>query len=316
MASCGLELFDEKKEVEVNDEYCLDNIVAFCSKRKQMSAPSSEGLITCDKDSNDVDRRTKIVYSDSKFCYASYYVLSQVTAKLKNGKHGVGSCAEVAKEGKNKGRYWLTCAHNLAHYSVRVKRLVPYTDFRIHKARQGEGEKRSTEVLLGDDKNVCIHPKYNGQPDCGFDIGLIPAGKTISEPDNSASLWSLENMGDNFFDVVWCHANPDNIKKGMSVELAGFPGEKHGWPHTHKGKVVDVTKTPLGGHILWYDADATPGNSGSCVMITDKDFIKSVDDRGNIKKVIVAVHTGHCVAENLNYGTLITSSIWEWIEKS
>merc|ERR550534_1199594 len=281
-----------------------------------MLEPGTEGLIICDDDNNEVDRRTKIVYSDPKFAYASYYVLSQLTARVKQGMEGVGSCVEVEQQGKNKCRYWLTCAHNLAHHCMRGNRFLHYTKIRIHKARQGKGHKTSTEVLEGDDKKMRIHPKWNGQPDCGFDIGLIAAGKTVEEPNNSASLWNLGKLGDKFFDVVWYHAKPEEIKKGMSVELAGFPGEKEGWPHTHTGKVVDLTKTPQGGHILWYDADATRGNSGSCVMITDKEFIKSVDHRGHIKKVIVAVHTGHCSGDNLNYGTLITSSIWEWIQQS
>jgi len=120
-------------------------------------------------------------------------------------------------------------------------------------------------------------------------------------------------MDDDFDDVAWNWATPDKIEKGMSVELAGFPGEMQGWPHTHTGKVVDVTKTELGGYILWYDVEATPGNSGSCVMITDKDFVRRTDGRSKIKKVIVAVHTGHSAVDNLNYGTLITTTIAEWI---
>jgi len=121
-------------------------------------------------------------------------------------------------------------------------------------------------------------------------------------------------MDDDFDDVAWNWATPDKIEKGMSVELACFLGEMQGWPHTHTGKVVDVTKTELGGYILWYDVEATPGNSGSCVMITDKDFVRRTDGRSKIKKVIVAVHTGHSAVDKLNYGTLITPTIGEWID--
>jgi len=120
-------------------------------------------------------------------------------------------------------------------------------------------------------------------------------------------------MDDDWLDVIWNNADAESIKRGMAVELAGYPGEKKGWPYTHTGRVIDITKTKLGGHILWYDADATPGNSGSCVMITDKDFIKSISKKVGIKKVIVGVHTGHDPVVNLNYGTLITPSIGEWI---
>merc|ERR1719245_84580 len=114
-------------------------------------------------------------------------MLSQITAKLLKGEKGVGSCAEIYAKGKR--RYWLTCAHNLGEYGVRAKRVVHYTDFHIYKARQGEGEKTPVKVWLGDDKNVCVHPKYNGEPDCGFDIGLIPSGKSISKTDCFELLW-------------------------------------------------------------------------------------------------------------------------------
>lgn len=112
---------------------------------------------------------------------------------------------------------------------------------------------------------------------------------------------------------------PKHIKKGMGIELAGFPGEKGGWPYTHRGKIVEVTKTKLGGHLLLYDVDATPGNSGSCLSITDKDFLSNYRRKYNlndkIKKVTVGVHTGHCAVDNLNYGTLITPSMGKWIRK-
>jgi len=313
-ALCGAELLDEKKEVDVEGEHSLTNIVAFSSKKNQMWDPSEEGLIIFDKDGNEVDRRTKVIYSDRKFGYASYYMLSQITAKMLNGKKGVGSCAEVRKKGK--GRYWLTCAHNLKKWGPRNKRVVAYTDFHIYKARQGEGAGRSTLICRGDDKNVSVHPKWNGQPDCGFDIGIIPLAKIITTADSFAPLRVLNNFeSDIWRDVVWANVNPHRIKKGMSVELAGFPGEKKGWPYTHRGKIVDVTKTKLGGHLLWYDADGTPGNSGSCIMITDKHFVKSVQSSDKIQKVIVGVHTAHCDVDNLNYGTLITPSIGEWIDK-
>jgi len=314
MASCGADLFDEKKEVDVNEGYSLNNIVAFSSKRKQMSLPALEGLLTSDDDGRLVDRRTKVLYRDSDFCYASYYMLSQMTAKLLNdGKKAVGSGAEVIKKGK--GRWLLTCAHNLVEYGGRTNRVVPYTDFYIYKARQGV--KTWTARYRGDDKNIRVHPKYNGNPDCGFDIGLISIMKTISQPELlKTSVWGYDNLNSDLYqDVICYHVNPDQIKKGMIVELAGFPGEKRGWPHTQRGKVVDVTKTELGGHMLWYDVDATPGNSGSCLMIIDKDYVKSVHPNGKIKKVVVGVHAGHCAAENLNYGTLITPSIGEWIDK-
>jgi len=310
MAACAVDLFDEKKEDEFVDIHSLANVVAFSTKRKQMSAPSKEGLVVTDSDDKVVDRRTKIVYTDLKFNYVSYYMLSQLTAKVSDGKKGVGSCTEVL--GAMKGeRHFLTCAHNLVDYSVRSGRILPYSDSMIYKARQGE--KRSRVIFQANNKKCRVHPDYNGQPDCGFDIGIIPVIKGSEVDAKELKSWGTM-LSDNWEDVRWHAPDPDTIKKGMSVELAGYPGEKGGWPHTHTGIVVDVTKTKLGGYLIWYNCDATPGNSGSCVMITDKDFIEAtVDER--ISKLIVGVHTGHDAVEKLNYGTLITPTIDEWIMK-
>jgi len=309
MAACAADLFDEKKEVEITDVHSLTNIVAFSTNRMQMSAPSSEGLVVTDSDEKVIDRRTKIVFADLKFQNVSYYILCQLTAKVSNGKKGVGSCTAVY-DGE-KGEHFLTCAHNLVDISVRSGRVVPYTDSFIYKARQGE--KRSRVTYQGNNKKCRVHPNYNGQPDCGFDIGVIPVVLDSKAEDISKEVWNTK-VSDDWRDVVWKAVDPESIKKGMAVELAGFPGEKEGWPHTHTGRVVDVTKTKLGGHLIWYDCDATPGNSGSCVMITDEDFVKTLMLK-NRRKVIVGVHTGHDSVEKLNYGTLLTPTLQEWIEK-
>jgi len=234
-------------------------------------------------------------------------MLCQLTAKVSNGKKGVGSCTavEVTQE---RAKQFLTCAHNLVDYSSRSGRLRPYTDSFIYKARQGE--KRSRAIFQAINKECRVHPNYNGQPDCGFDIGIIPILKDSKVEDSSREVWKTK-LSHDWADVAWKPVDPASIKKGMAVELAGFPGEKEGWPHTHTGKVVDVTKTNLGGHLIWYDCDATPGNSGSCVMITDKDYVKNYV----ASKLIVGVHTGHDSVEKLNYGTLITPVIKEWMDK-
>jgi len=307
MAACAVDLFGEKKEDEFTDIHSLANVVAFSTKRKQMSETSREGLIVSDSDNKVVDRRTKIVFKDSKFQHVSYYMLCQLTAKVLDGKKGLGSCTAVS--GAMGGeRHFLTCAHNLVECSIRSGDILPYTDIFIYKARQGE--KNMMVIFQGNNKKYRVHPKYDGQPDCGFDIGIIPVLKG-SEVKRTTRKVSVTKISDGWDDVKWSSSLPGNIKKGMAVELAGFPGEKEGWPYTHKGTVQGVTKTKLGGYLIWYDCDATPGNSGSCVMITDKDFVKSC----RCNKIIVGVHTGHCPVEKMNYGTLITPAIHKWIKK-
>jgi len=101
----------------------------------------------------------------------------------------------------------------------------------------------------------------------------------------------------------------------MKVEIAGYPTCKIGHPYTHNGQISDISGTKQGGHLIWYDADSTIGNSGSCIMVTDEDFVKSVTKEPGIRKVIVAVHAGYDEVANLNFGTLITESVHDWLIK-
>jgi len=317
MAACGLDVFDEKKEVETTDVHSLANVVAFSCKRKQhcyVSRTGSEGLVETDNNNKEVDRRIKIVYTEPKFNFVSYYMLCQFTAIRPNGTKGVGSCSAV-RVAVDKGKHFLTCAHNLMDFSRLTRKPHFFTDIFIYKARQGE--KKARIIFSGNSEKMRFHPKYNGHPNCGFDIAIVPVikGKEEVDIDMTQKVWSPRRSA-NRVDVVWDSINPDSIKEGMTVELAGFPGEKEGWPYTHTGKVRYVTKTDFGGHLIWYDCDATPGNSGSCVMITDKDFLETVGaEKIGARKVIVAVHTGYDEIEHLNYGTLITADIFEWIRE-
>jgi len=307
MASCGAESLDEKKQSEIINEHSLDNVRAFSMKKGQMCSPSKEGLVVTDEQGKRVDRRTRIIYANLKFCYSSYLALSQITAKLPNGDKGVGSGTAIICDGK---KFFLTCAHNLLGYSVLNNLAIRYTDSKIYNARQGE--KSARYVFTADNKKSRVHPMYDGQPESGFDIGMIPKMEEISRMRN-INLWKTRNDEKWRRDVISHSTDPNTIKKGMSVELAGYPGEKKGWPHTHTGKIMHVTKTKLGGHLIWYDSDATHGNSGSAVMITDKDFVRSITKKPGIRKAIVGIHTGHDPVEGLNYGTLITPSIMKWI---
>ena len=99
----------------------------------------------------------------------------------------------------------------------------------------------------------------------------------------------------------------------MAIEIAGYPGEQVGQPFTHTGVIIDITKTALGGYVLWHNVDCSGGNSGSAIMITDEEWIKKYSFNKNVKKVIIGVHTGHDPLERLNFGTLITPSLHKWI---
>merc|ERR1719474_2567719 len=117
---------------------------------------------------------------------------------------------------------------------------------------------------------------------------MISVSKEIDGNKSTKTYPDFNALQDNlWYDVTWSSAEAEDIKKGMSVELAGFPGEKEGWPYTHTGEIVDVTKTDLGGYLIWYNADTTPGNSGSCVMITDANYVRSNRSSSTCKKIVV-----------------------------
>lgn len=311
MAFCGSTFLDERKADEITWDHSLDNVLAFSTKEKQMSAVSKEGLLIYTKDGKGVDHREKIIYNNKKFVRQSYYTLCQMTAMAKKGKT-VGSCSGIWLKGKSK--LYLTCAHNIVDCSVRTKQQVPYSLGFIYGARQGANKWGTLSKV--DPNKTLVHPKYNGEPDCGFDLGIM-AIKSITTSPGDPKIWKLPKKANHpqFRDVQWSSAEPGEIKEGMDIEVAGYPGEKDGWPYTATGKIIDVVKTSLGGWLLFYNADATPGNSGSCIMVTDEDFLKKRGMKQNCKKLIIGVHNAHCSADDLNYGTLITPQLFEWIRK-
>merc|ERR1719184_498712 len=99
--------------------------------------------------------------------------------------------------------------------------------------------------------------------------------------------------------------NPKDVSKGMTIELVGYPGEKEGYPFTHTAKIVDITEKENGGWVLWYDADSTPGNSGSAIYLIDEKYIANQNLEKRVTKLLIGVHTGHDDAEGLNFGTLL-----------
>jgi len=314
MSSCAANITDEKKEDEMQVDWSLKNVFAFSTGKKQMAEISREGLVSVNDDGSRDDRRNKVILSDEKFAKISYYSLCQITATVTKGK-GLGSCTGLGIDGKRAKVYWyLSCAHNLVCWNAYRQKFVPYKNGEIFVSRQGE--KVAYKVNKVDHSHVVIHPKYDNRAECGFDICLVPVClETFQNIGFNAEIKKSSKKDGTWRDVETKPAKAKDIVVGMTVELAGYPGEKGGWPYTHEGKIRDVTETKLGGYILWYDADATPGNSGSCIMITDPNFLKKYSSNPKVKKIIVGVHTGHDENENLNFGTLITPKMFKWIKR-
>jgi len=310
MAFCGTALSDEKKDVECGDDHSLDNVVAFSTKKQQMCAPSKEGLVVREENGTPIDRRIKVCFEDEKFSSSSYGSLCQITAIVPGGRTGVGSACHSVEGDLS---VFITCAHNLVSWSSRRKCTVPFKNVRIYGMRDGE---KKWQYLSESNDKLIVHPKYNGQPDCGYDLGL--GIKLMSEVRKLCSevrklcrsdiQWKGKVDSQNYW------MNPKDVSKGMTVELIGYPGEKKGHPFTHTGKILDIVESDLGGWVLWYDADATPGNSGSAIFLTDEKYIKNSCGPG-FAKLLIGVHTGHDEAEGCNFGTLLTPSLKSWILK-
>jgi len=245
------------------------------------------------------DQRIRIDYNDRKYNCKSYFMLGQLKATIPSGHNVVGTCIYI----KLQDNLILTAAHNIVCYSRFREEMVFFKDPLVYIARQGI-RKWGKKKFLG---NGRIHPKYNRYPDCGFDIGLFAQWK--DEGNGNKESFQLNKTRKN--DVILSFADPEDIKKGMSVEVAGYPGEKEGYAYTQTGVVRAVTRNKE-GYVIWHDCETTPGNAGSPIMITDKKISK---DKG-VEKVIIGIHTGYDVDLGLGIGTLITPSIFKWIQKT
>ena len=51
------------------------------------------------------------------------------------------------------------------------------------------------------------------------------------------------------------------------VQVAGYPGELHGFMYEHTGPIESVLSRSKGGFIISYKVDTTPGNSGSPINL-------------------------------------------------
>jgi len=301
MAFCGTALPDEKKDAESDDDHSLDNIVAFSTKKKQMCAPCKEGLFI-DDNGTPVDRRIKVCYDEEKFCSTSYSGTCQITAIDPQKRKGVGSaCAVPAYD---RMLCFITCAHNMVAWSSRTKSTKPFTKMQVYGMRDGE---KNWHFLCNSIKKNIPHPKYNGQADCGFDLGLIVQTK---RPSMNRGFQKFKPKPDSLVHFM----NPKDVTEGMTIELIGYPGEKKGRPFTHTGEILDITESDLGGWVLWYNADATPGNSGSAIWLTDEKYVKANSKPGTAK-LMIGIHTGYDDADGSNFGTLLTKSLESWIMK-
>jgi len=303
------EIIEQKEAMTIN--HSLSNVVPFSTSKKQHSAGGvMEGLLIIGNDGKSrKDRRIKVEYKNSKWQLSSIFSTLQIKACVPNergvAQERVGSGLAIRVNGK---RHALTCAHNLATRSTYYGDLAKHTDGISYSGRYGE--KKWREIFKLDTDKSRIHPKYDGDSAGGFDIALCRMKKL---ENGKVPKYKLVR------DSSWGSATPNSLKKGMKIELSGYPGEKKkvGYQYVSTGEIDSVRPTDGGGWVLYYNADSTAGMSGSAIKIVDENWLNdnstsSMKNKGKKKKTI-GIHTGHDNTVNLNYGTLITPELYEWI---
>jgi len=307
MAFCKSKLSDvEDSKDESYYEDSLENVRAFSTSRRQFYSPSSEGLLT-KKDDKVIDRRTLIEFHEKKWDTTNYHTPTQLVVKLGNVKCSGSGITAVLSNGR---RCLLTCAHNLIADSLGSRKF--FDKIVMYQSREGANSYRGKFKL--DPTTVRIHPCYCGSPETGFDIGVCDIATTLGAKNWKKLSFPVRQ------DTVIGPVNPEKLQKGREVQVNAYPGEKKGFPYTSSGKVTHVLKKKNGGWVVYYSADTTPGVSGGPISLIIEDE-KDLKELGAVKldkytypfKQTIGVHTGHDPFSNMNYGTLITNPLWNWV---
>lgn len=163
---------------------------------------------------------------------------------------------------------------------------------------------------------VCtsVHPKYNGDPLCGWDVGLCFLGKEYGNKNADEDNYSQRGGFSNDFRYS---VSPKELKAGHKVSIAGYAGDedKKGYLYEHTDEIVSVKKTKLGGYIVSYKVDATPGTSGAKIELIDDKLVAKVKSKTvlkfdkDMKIMTIGIHSGNDSVNNVNFGTLITPKL-------
>ena len=161
------------------------------------------------------------------------------------------------------------------------------------------------------------------QDSAAFDIAiLIPA--------HHHSVTSEGYNTDNYFlsaQVLINHAkfavsDLRQLVQGSSLEVMGYPLERSGELWRHEAALVEVVgvgqggEGGIGGFLLVYNVDATPGTSGAAILSSDPNLLKPICARfPTISKLAIGLHLGYDPQSNTNYGLLFTKAMDQWIKE-
>jgi len=149
------------------------------------------------------------------------------------------------------------------------KRARPYADLRFYMARKGE----DTYVASYKIKHCIPHPKYDGSLASGFDIGICFYDEYLASKNYVAENYAKRL--DRANDLTHYFADASELLEGQEIEVTGFPADedKRGHLYTHSGPLIATSETALGGYVMSYSVDTTPGNSGSPIFTTDLSIV-------------------------------------------
>jgi len=278
--------------------------MGFCTKKGEMAPWSMEGLISRDK-----DRRSSLVSFQGTYTL----IAGQIEGECPGGTF-VGT-GQIFRNQDYGVQSILTCAHNVVGLTV-TKSWVPFRNLFFYNQRLGPDTFTGKIPLV----KAVVHPKYDGSPACGYDIAVCFAKDKNFNTTQNASNDTPENYG-TYEEVGYrSRANAEELTPELALEICGYPGDKDGYPYVHQGPFVGAMQTKLGGCIITYKVDTTPGQSGSKVTVVDEEWVAAEKKREPApwktekhRKCTVAIHTGNDPVGGVNFGTLITEEIHLWL---
>lgn len=108
------------------------------------------------------------------------------------------------------------------------RKIEYYTDLTVYNARKGAQTYRRKHQV----SKIVVHPKYDGDAKSGFDIAICTLGQDLGSKNYTTKYYSTKELE---HDVVLDYVDPMNMVKGTQLNIAGFPGDKCGRLHQHRG---------------------------------------------------------------------------------